>query len=61
LLGRQFRVTKQHGKLLPFRSSLRVVATVHPSSVLRAPDDQARALAFDQLVADLRTVARALG
>jgi uracil-DNA glycosylase len=36
-----------------------VVATVHPSSVLRAPDDQARARAFDQLVADLRTVARA--
>jgi uracil-DNA glycosylase len=60
LLGRQFRVTRQRGKLLPFRPSLRVVATVHPSSVLRAPDDQARALAFDQLVADLRTVARAL-
>jgi len=61
LLGRQFRVTRQRGKLLPFRPSLRVVATVHPSSVLRAPDDQARTLAFDQLVADLRTVARALG
>jgi DNA polymerase len=60
LLGRQFRVTKQRGKLLPFRSSLRVVATVHPSSVLRAPDEPARARAFDQLVADLRTVARAL-
>src|SRR5262245_60773525 len=51
LLGRQFRVTRQRGKLLPFRRSLRVVATVHPSSVLRAPNDQTRALAFDQLVA----------
>jgi len=38
-----------------------VTATVHPSSILRAPDDRARREAMDAFVADLRTVARALG
>lgn len=37
-----------------------VVATVHPSSVLRAPNSEARRAAFDMLVADLRVVAKPL-
>lgn len=60
LLGRDFRVTRQRGR--PIESDLApfVLATVHPSSVLRAPDDDARDLAFRGLVDDLAKVAEAL-
>jgi uracil-DNA glycosylase family protein len=60
LLGRQFRVTKQRG--VPVESDLApyVIATVHPSSILRQETDQDRAAAFEELVSDLRTVARLL-
>jgi uracil-DNA glycosylase family protein len=58
LLGRGFRVTKQRG--VPVESPLApyVLATVHPSSVLRAPDEEARREAMRDLVADLREVAK---
>src|SRR5215211_5289996 len=39
----------------------RVLATVHPSSILRAPDEEARALAYKGFVADLAVVAEELG
>ena len=57
LLGRQFRVTQQRG--VPIESPLAplVVATVHPSSILRAPDEQARRAQLEEFVADLRVVA----
>jgi uracil-DNA glycosylase len=60
LLGRQFRVTKQRG--VPVESDLApyVIATVHPSSILRQETDQDRAAAFEELVSDLRTVAELL-
>jgi uracil-DNA glycosylase family protein len=53
LLGRQFRVTRSHG--VPIASELAelVVATIHPSAVLRADD---REEAFAGLVADLRVI-----
>jgi uracil-DNA glycosylase family protein len=57
LLGRQFRVTQQRG--VPVESELAptVLATVHPSSILRAPDEEARRQAYADFVADLRVVA----
>jgi uracil-DNA glycosylase len=61
LLGRSFRVTKERGKVLeetviaPF-----VVATVHPSSILRAPDGAARHEAEREFRADLAVVASLL-
>ena len=57
LLGRQFRVTKQRG--VPVESDLAptVIATVHPSSILRAETEDDRRVAYDAFVADLRTVA----
>ncbi|MBW3593553.1 MAG: UdgX family uracil-DNA binding protein [Actinobacteria bacterium] len=60
LLGRQFRVTKQRG--IPIESEIApyVLATVHPSSILRAPDEEARREAYADFVADLREVARLL-
>jgi uracil-DNA glycosylase len=60
LLGRQFRVTKQRG--VPIESELApyVVATVHPSSILRQETDEDRAEAMAQFVADLKVVAKLL-
>jgi uracil-DNA glycosylase family protein len=60
LLGGSFRVSRQRGELLDSELAPRVLATVHPSSILRAPDDQARALAYKGVVADLAVVAEEL-
>ena len=59
LLGKQFRVTQNRGKPLPSALAGVVVATVHPSSVLRAPDE-ARDEARREFFADLKAVARYL-
>ena len=60
LLGRQFRVTAHRGAPVPSPLAPLVLATVHPSSILRAPDDEARHREMKQFTNDLRTVARAL-
>jgi uracil-DNA glycosylase family protein len=60
LMGRDFRVTRHRGEVLPApgeASSLSVVATLHPSAVLRADD---REQAYAGLVADLRLALRTL-
>jgi uracil-DNA glycosylase len=60
LLGRQFRVTKQRG--VPVESDLapHVVATVHPSSILRQETDEDREAAMRDFIADLKVVAKLL-
>jgi uracil-DNA glycosylase family protein len=58
LLGSAFRVTRQRGQFVESELASRVLATVHPSSVLRAPDDEARADAYRGLVEDLAKVAK---
>jgi DNA polymerase len=60
VLGPQFRVSKDRGKVVASRLGPRAVATVHPSSILRAPDEEARQAAYRDLVADLKTVAGVL-
>jgi uracil-DNA glycosylase len=57
--GRSFRVMKQRGEALEAELHPRVVAAVHPSSILRTPDDK-RDEARAAFVADLHTVARLL-
>jgi uracil-DNA glycosylase family protein len=58
MLGKSFRVTRDRGKPLPSQNGgPTVIATVHPSSVLRAPDE-ARREAKRAFFADLRVVAR---
>jgi uracil-DNA glycosylase family protein len=59
LLGPSFRVTKQRGVLMPWPEdeNVQVLATLHPSAVLRADDRDA---AYEGLVADLRVGAQAL-
>ncbi|NBM15422.1 UdgX family uracil-DNA binding protein [Streptomyces sp. GC420] len=59
LLGPSFRVTRERGRLLAL-DEVPLVATVHPSAVLRARDED-RAKMYDGLVSDLRTAARVLG
>ncbi len=60
LIGRQVRVTKDRGRPLESELAPCVLATVHPSSILRAPDEAARREAYGAFVRDLETVAAAL-
>jgi uracil-DNA glycosylase len=60
LLGKTFRVSKQRGEFVQSSLAPLVTATVHPSSILRAPDDEARRAEMGQFVADLKRVASAL-
>ena len=60
LLGPSFRVTRSRGSFVPSELAPFVTATVHPSSILRAPDDAARRTAAKAFVDDLRKVARVL-
>jgi DNA polymerase len=60
LIGRGVRVTQARGRPIPSTLAPQVYATLHPSAVLRAPDDGAREAAMAHLVEDLSTVARQL-
>jgi len=60
LLGRGFRVTRDRGTLLDSPLAPITLATVHPSSILRAPDDASRRRERVLFVEDLRAVAAAL-
>jgi DNA polymerase len=57
LLGRAFRVSKQRGTFVPSPLAARVTATVHPSSILRAPDEETRREEMERFIEDLRRVA----
>lgn len=59
LFGKAFRVTRQRGEPVPSNLAPVAVATVHPSSILRMPDEAARAAAYDSFVGDLRSAAKA--
>lgn len=58
LLGRDFSVLRQRGQFLRSQLAPYVMATVHPSSILRAPDDQSRREQKQTFVADLKVAAR---
>jgi len=61
MLGNDFRVTKDRGRALRDTTWGRcVIATVHPSSLLRAPDEDARRAAVAAFEADLRAVKKAM-
>ena len=61
LLGRSFRVTRDRGRPVPSEFGPVLLATVHPSSILRSPDEASRASALRGLVDDLRAAAGLLG
>lgn len=60
LLGRAFKVSQQRGTFVPSALAPRVTATVHPSSILRAPDDESRRDEMRRFVMDLRRIAAEL-
>jgi uracil-DNA glycosylase len=58
LIGRSFSVTRRRGEFVASTLAPRVMATVHPSSILRAPDDEARREQKQAFIRDLERVAR---
>jgi DNA polymerase len=58
LLGKTFRVTKHRGEFIESFLAPRVMATVHPSSILRAPDPESRREQERQFVEDLKKIAK---
>jgi uracil-DNA glycosylase len=60
LLGKRFKVSQQRGELVASSLAPLVMATVHPSSILRAPDDESRRVEMDRFVADLKKLAKEL-
>ena len=60
LLGASFRVSQQRGVAVPSNLAPIVMATVHPSSLLRAPDEETRYREIDRFTADLKTAAKLL-
>ena len=59
LLGKDFRVTRDRGKLIHSDLDPHVLATVHPSSILRAQDEESRRSQMRAFIEDLRQVVRA--
>jgi uracil-DNA glycosylase len=60
IFGNEIRVLRDRGKFMPSDFSEQTLVTVHPSSLLRAPDEATREINYAQFVADLRLVANKL-
>jgi len=60
VLGPQFKLMQNRGQVQSSPLSDRVLATIHPSAVLRAPDSEGRHAAYEMLVSDLKIVAKTL-
>jgi DNA polymerase len=60
VIGRQFRVSRQRGEFVPSPLAPHVTATIHPSAILRAPDEESRHEEMERFVDDLRKVARVI-
>ncbi len=56
LLGRDFRVTQHRGEFVKSTLAPHVMATVHPSSILRAPDEATREDEMKKFIADLKKI-----
>jgi uracil-DNA glycosylase len=59
VFGPSFRVIRERGKVLSSKLAPRVLATVHPSSLLRQPDEESRQREYRRFVADLRAALKA--
>ena len=59
VFGPAFRVTRERGKVLESELAPKVVATVHPSSLLRQPDEESREREYKLFVADLHVAVKA--
>jgi hypothetical protein len=57
LFGKAFRVTRDRGRFVPFALAPYALATVHPSSLLRAPDEETHRREILRFIEDLRQIA----
>jgi uracil-DNA glycosylase family protein len=57
VLGKDFKVTQHRGELIPSSLAPYVMATVHPSSILRAPDDESRHAEMARFIDDIKKIA----
>jgi DNA polymerase len=60
LIAKNFKVSRQRGQLIPSDLAPKVMATVHPSSILRAPDDEKRHAEMKKFVSDLKKVGKVI-
>ena len=60
LLGPRFLVSKQRGQFIESTLAPYIMATVHPSSILRAPDEETRHAEKRRFIDDLKKVARVI-
>lgn len=60
VIGRQFKVSTQRGTFVDSPLAEFVTATVHPSSILRAPTDEARRVETERFIADLKKIRAAI-
>lgn len=60
LLGKDFRVSRERGNFVESALAPYTIATVHPSSILRAQDDESRHSQMKDFVEDLKKVAGAM-
>ena len=60
MFGPAYRVTKERGRFVEHEWAKRATSTIHPSAILRAPDDEQRRLEYERFVEDLRNVRAAL-
>jgi DNA polymerase len=60
LLGRTFRLTKHRGEIVSDDGQRAIMATIHPSAIIRQPDDASRHQAYQEFVADLKKAKSAI-
>jgi len=58
LLGREFRVTQHRGEIMKSSLAPFIMATVHPSSILRAADEESRQAEMERFIGDLKKLSR---
>ena len=60
LIGKNFKVSQRRGELIKSPLAPNVIATAHPSSILRAPDQESRRTEYARFVADLKKIAKVI-
>jgi len=58
IFGATYRLTKERGQFVRNSWAPHVTSTVHPSAILRAPDDEQRHIEYEKFVGDLKKVQR---
>jgi DNA polymerase len=60
LIGKDFKVSQRRGEWIKSSLARNVIATVHSSSILRAPDEKSRRADYARFVADLKKISKVI-